>query len=78
MAHGINANIVHRWRKLAREHAGAAIGKSLEFVHVAMATTREQDVEIEGQSKGWLACPEWCFEIEKRMSHDAAPVRFGH
>ena len=52
MAHGINANIVHRWRKLAREGSGSMMGKSLEFVPVAVApvampTTREQDVEIE-------------------------------
>jgi len=52
MAHGINANIVHGWRKLAREAAGAVIGKSIEFVPVAVApvamqSAREQDVEIE-------------------------------
>ena len=52
MVHGINANIVHRWRKLAREDAGAAIGKSLELVPVAVASVAmppacERDVEIE-------------------------------
>jgi transposase len=52
MAHGINANIVHRWRKLAREGAGSVVGKSLEFIPVAVApvavqSAREQDVEIE-------------------------------
>ena len=52
MAHGINANIVHGWRKLAREAASAVIGKSLEFVPVAVApvamqSAREQAVEIE-------------------------------
>ena len=52
MAHGINANIVHRWRKLARQDAGAAIGKALEFVPVAVAPVVmppacERDVEIE-------------------------------
>jgi transposase len=52
MAHGINANIVHGWRKLAREGGGAVIGKPLEFVPVAVAPmamqpARERDVEIE-------------------------------
>lgn len=52
MVHGINANIVHRWRKLAREGDGAVMGKSLEFVPVAVAPVqmqpaRERDVEIE-------------------------------
>ena len=51
MAHGINANIVHRWRKLAREGGGAVVGKSLEFVPVAVAPMAmpacERDVEIE-------------------------------
>ena len=53
MARGINANIVHRWRKLAREAGGAGVSKSLEFVPVAIApvammhTARERDVQIE-------------------------------
>ena len=52
MAHGINANVVHRWRKLAREGGGTVVGKSLEFVPVAVAPVemqpaREQAVEIE-------------------------------
>jgi transposase len=52
MAHGINANIVHGWRKLAREGGGAVTGRPLEFVPVAIAPVamqpaRERDVEIE-------------------------------
>src|SRR5437868_863315 len=51
MAHGINANIVHRWRKQAREGGGAVVGKSLEFVPVAVAPMAipacERGVEIE-------------------------------
>jgi transposase len=52
MAHGINANIVHRWRKLAREGSGSVMGKSLEFVPVAVASVTmppasERYVEIE-------------------------------
>ena len=52
MGHGINANIVHRWRKLARDGGGAAMSKSLEFIPVAVAPVAmppacERDVEIE-------------------------------
>ena len=37
MAHGINANVVHRWRQLAREGAQATVAKPSEFVPVAIA-----------------------------------------
>ena len=37
MAHGINANVVHRWRQLAREGAQVTVAKPSEFVPVAIA-----------------------------------------
>lgn len=37
MAHGINANVVHRWRQLAREGGQATAVKPSEFVPVAIA-----------------------------------------
>jgi transposase len=38
MAHGINANVVHRWRQLAREgHASAPPAHTREFVPVSLA-----------------------------------------
>jgi transposase len=37
MAHGINANVVHRWRQLAREGSQATTAKSSEFVPVTIA-----------------------------------------
>ena len=37
MAHGINANVVHRWRQVAREGAQATVAKPSEFVPVAIA-----------------------------------------
>jgi transposase len=37
MAHGINANVVHRWRQLARERGQATAVKPREFVPVAIA-----------------------------------------
>jgi transposase len=37
MAYGINANVVHRWRQLAREGGQATAVKPREFVAVAIA-----------------------------------------
>ena len=50
MAHGINANIVHSWRKLARE--AGAVTVSQQFVPVAVATSAvpssdKQAIEVE-------------------------------
>ena len=50
MAHGINANVVHRWRQLAREGAQVAVAKPSEFVPVAIAAPTVQggrDIEVE-------------------------------
>ena len=43
MAHGINANIVHGWRKLARETGAAAVSE--QFLPVAVAPTVEQSAD---------------------------------
>jgi transposase len=53
MSHGINANIVHRWRQLAREGAQGTVARSREFVPVSVAslaapvTDGRGDIEIE-------------------------------
>ncbi len=52
MSHGINANVVHRWRQLAREGGQAAVIKPSEFVPVAIAapalpTQGLRDIEVE-------------------------------
>ena len=53
MAHGINANVVHRWRQLAREGAQATVIKPNEFVPVAIAQPTPlpvhscRDIEVE-------------------------------
>jgi len=39
MSHGINANVVHRWRQLAREGAQATAANPSEFVPVAIAAS---------------------------------------
>ena len=53
MSHGINANVVHRWRQLAREGAQATVAKPSEFVPVAIAAPApvpvliRRDIEVE-------------------------------
>ncbi|MBK7615624.1 MAG: transposase [Burkholderiales bacterium] len=56
MAHGINANIVHSWRKQARQDAGAVVSKSADFIAVTVEPVQlpapapdatERDIEIE-------------------------------
>lgn len=52
MSHGINTNVVHGWRKLAREAGAAGPVSSREFVPVAlpaapMKTVAERGIEVE-------------------------------
>ena len=51
MSHGVNANVVHRWRQLARKGRALAPGNIREFVPVAMTTASEpalrEDIRIE-------------------------------
>ena len=52
MSHGINANVVHGWRKLARGSNGAPVAKVPEFVPVALeaavvARSSERGIEVE-------------------------------
>ena len=61
MSHGVNANIVHGWRKLAREREGAALsppgpalpaqtGASMpQFLPVSMAQTTSPPVPVDIQ-----------------------------
>jgi transposase len=37
MSHGINANVVHRWRQLVREGGAAALVRTSEFIPVSLA-----------------------------------------
>ena len=54
-ARGINANVVHRWRQLAREGGQATVAKPREFVAVAIAP------QASTPSQAWRA-----IEIELR------------
>jgi transposase len=52
MSYGINANVVHGWRKLARVGSNAAVVKAPEFVPVALedaavARSSERGIEVE-------------------------------
>ncbi|MGR4870314.1 IS66-like element accessory protein TnpA [Variovorax sp. LARHSF232] len=51
MAHGINANVVHRWRQLAREGRPAVPAGSGEFVPVSLpavsTSTNTSDIQIQ-------------------------------
>lgn len=53
MAHGINDNVVHNWRKLARDGGAAMVARPSEFIPVTLAAvpphggdTRTIEVEL--------------------------------
>jgi len=54
MSHGINANVVHGWRKLAREASEVAVAGPREFVPVAL------------EGAGMVCCSERGIEVELR------------
>lgn len=52
MSHGINANVVHGWRKLAREAGTTAMAQQSKFVPIQLAAlavppTAGRDIEVE-------------------------------
>ena len=62
MAHGINANIVHGWRKQARESGTATVSE--RFVPVAIAqvapqATDERRIEVELRRGGITVKLSW-------------------
>jgi len=70
MSHGINANIVHGWRKLARE-AGAATVAQFVPVAVAPVVPRVADVrtiEVELHRGGMTAKLIWPMSASKDLS----------
>ncbi|CAN5885949.1 hypothetical protein BH11PSE8_BH11PSE8_19230 [soil metagenome] len=54
MAHGINTNVVHGWRKLAREATSDAVSRQQEFMPIRLPLPAEQ------------ASPERGIEVELR------------
>ena len=62
MAHGINANIVHGWCKLAREAAAVTVPEQFVAVAVAPAVQRSADertIEVELRRGGITARLGW-------------------
>jgi transposase len=51
MSHGINANVVHRWRQLARESRPAPVACTGEFVPVSLPAStpsnNPRDIQIQ-------------------------------
>ena len=51
MSHSINANVVHRWRQLAREARAPAPARTSEFVAVSLAprtvATPARDIQVQ-------------------------------
>ena len=52
MSHGINANVVHGWRKLAREASEVTVASPREFIPVALegagvVRAGERGIEVE-------------------------------
>ena len=54
MSHGINTNVVHGWRKLAREAASVTVARQQEFIPIRLPQPAEQ------------AAPERRIEVELR------------
>ena len=48
MAHGMNANIVHGWRKLAREAGAVTVSLAVATTAVPSADKQTLDVELRG------------------------------
>jgi transposase len=62
MTHGINANIVHGWRKLAREAGAVAVSEQFVPVTVAAAVQRSGDeraIEVELRRGGITVKLSW-------------------
>lgn len=62
MARGINANVVHRWRQLARDGEQVTTGKPREFVALAIAP----QVPVQGQT---------CRDIEVELRRGAVTMK---
>jgi transposase len=71
MAHGVNANIVHGWRKLAREAGVATVSE--QFVPVAVAppvrpTLDERSIEVELRRGGVTVKLSWPMSAATELS----------
>lgn len=71
MAHGINANIVHGWRKLAREAAAVSVAEQFVPVAVAPVAPRvadERAIEVELRRGGITVKLSWPMSAAMELS----------
>lgn len=71
MAHGINANIVHGWRKQAREAGVVTVAEQFVPVAVAPAVPREADeraIEVELRRGGITVKLSWPMSASMDLS----------
>ena len=71
MAHGINANIVHGWRKLAREAGAVTVSQQFVPVAVAPVVPREADervIEVELRRGGIAVKLSWPMSASMDLS----------
>jgi transposase len=76
--HGLNANLVHRWRRLAqgRERGGHAVQRIGEFVAVPMASVQDppapEEIRIEVRRGSLVVSVSWPMSA---AAHSAAWLR---
>lgn len=71
MSHGINANIVHGWRKLAREAAAGEVSQGFVPVAVSPMATRVPDdrvIEVELRRGGISVKLSWPMSAAMELS----------
>lgn len=65
LSHRLNANLVHRWRRIAegREHGRRGVQRVEEFVALPMAAVpavvASEEISIEVRRAGWVVSVRW-------------------
>ena len=78
LSHGLNANVVHRWRRIAegREHARGSVQRVEEFVALPMesaqAVVAQEEIRIEVHRAGMVVSVRWPVSV---AAHSAAWLR---
>ena len=72
MSHGVNANIVHGWRKLAREHEGTALSPPGPALPAQTAASVPQFVPVSMAQSTSLAAP---VDIQIELRRGAAAMK---
>ena len=78
LSHGLNANLVHRWRRIAegREHGPHRVQRHEEFVALPMESVQPalamEEIRIEVRRAGWVVSVKWPVSV---AAHSAAWLR---